>query len=159
MIVVPLKKDKILTSDDQELKVVSYTPYKEAGPAVHCKLADEIITVYFFDIKEINNIKVEYLKSQKAFKVFGKFERQIHLPQPDDKVTIQKKGSSKHERIIVEVAQLKMKSKDKIITKGAQLKDTEGLWHRLDEIVSINRAIGTNDWNLGQFKHFYKDYL
>lgn len=159
MIIVPIQKDKIKTSDGQELKVVSYTPFKEGGPAVHCKLAGEIITIYFFDIKQINDITVEYLKSQKAFRAIGKFDRSVHLPQPDDKIIIQKKGSSKHERMSVEVSTVRMKPRDKVILKGAQVKDTNGDWHRFADIVGINRAIGTNDWNLTEFKELYKDYI
>lgn len=157
MIVVPLEGDVIQTSDGQRFRVVTYTNYKEGGPAVYCRnRGDKAQTlVYFFDIVAINGTKVEYSRGSKMFNALGKITRAQHLPQPDDNVVIASKG----EKRTVEVDSLKLKSKAYGTNKGILIKDKEGNVHRLKAIIDIDPAIGGSRFNRKAFFSLYDDYL
>lgn len=156
MIVVPLEKDTIKTSDGQKLKVVSYTNFKDGGPAVYCRnRGDKSQTlVYFFDIVEINGTKVEYSTSSKLLNALGKVIREVQLPQPDDKIVVMVNG----EKRSVEVSGLKLKSKSLGVNKGILVKDTDGEYHRLKNIFDIDPALGTGRFNKKAFVSLYSEY-
>ena len=156
MIVVPLEKDTIKTSDGQQLKVVSYTNFKDGGPAVYCRnRGDKTQTlVYFFDIVEINGTKVEYSTSSKLLTALGKVIRDVQLPQPDDKIVVMVNG----EKRSVEVSGLKLKSKSLGVNKGILVKDTDGEYHRLKNILDIDPALGTGRFNKKAFASIYSEY-
>ena len=61
MIVVPIRGDKIKTSDSSDIRVVSsYTSLKNQ-PAVYLEKSTSVDAyVYFSDIVEINGVRVEY---------------------------------------------------------------------------------------------------
>jgi hypothetical protein len=157
MIVVPVEKDYIKTKDGLGTRVISYTNFKEGGPAVYCKNRGDgrQTLVYFFDIDEINGTKVEYSKNSRMFNALGKINREQHLPQPDDKVVVVSGG----EKITVEVASLKLKSKLLGINKGIFIKDKNGVAHRLRNIIDIESAIGGRRFNRKAFLSFYDEYL
>lgn len=156
MIVVPLEKDTIKTSDGQKFKVVAYTNFKDGGPAVYCRnRGDRTQTlVYFFDIVEINGTKVEYSSSSKMLNALGKVIRDVQLPQPDDKIVVLSNG----EKRSVEVAGLKLKSKSLGVNKGILVKDTNGDYHRLKNILDIDPALGTGRFNKKNFASIYSEY-
>jgi hypothetical protein len=162
MLVVPLHKDTITTKDGGTYKVVEYTKYKEGGPAVYVRIpkTSDVILVYFFDISEINGTSVEYQKSSKVFKSFGKISRDQHLPQPDDKVTIfTDKSNPEGTKKEVEVASLKLNSKSLGINKGMFFKDRDGDYHRLKTILDLDPALGTHTFDRSSFISLYKDYI
>lgn len=160
MLVVPIAKDVIETKEGTKYRVIEYTNYKEAGPAVYVKsAAKEIILIYFFDIVSINGTKVEFQKSSKVFNALGKVERKQQLPQPDDKVVVLSSkvvdDTTKH---TVEVASLKLKSKALGVHKGLFVKDTEGETFRLSQVLDLEPALGGNSFNREEFLQIYKDY-
>lgn len=158
MIVVPIEKDTIKTKDGLTIRVVSYTNFKDSGPAVYCRNRgdDNQTLVYFFDIAEINGTIVEYSKATRMFTALGKLSRAQNLPQPDDKVTVSLKGG---EKITVEVATLKLKSKLLGFSRGMFFKDGEGKAHRVKSIVDISPAIGGRSFVHKEFHSTYQDYL
>lgn len=157
MIIVPLEKDTIKTTDGLVFKVVSYTNFKEAGPAVYCRnRGDKSQTlVYFFDIASVNGTKVEYSRSTKMLNALGKVARDVQLPQPDDKIIVMINGEKRE----VEVAQLKLKSKSHGVNKGIVVKDTEDNIHRIKNIIGIDPALGTGRFNRKAFLSLYDEYL
>lgn len=157
MIVVPVERDVIKSKDGQVFRVVTYTNFKESGPAVYCRnRGDKSQTlIYFFDIESINGTRVEYSKGARMFNALGKLSREIHLPQPDDKVVVVSGG----ERITIEVASLKLKSKLLGMNKGIFIKDTDGNAHRLKNIVDVDSAIGGRRFNRKAFMSYYDEYL
>lgn len=160
MLVVPIAKDVIETKEGTKYRVIEYTNYKEAGPAVYAKsAAKEVVLIYFFDIVSINGTKVEFQKSSKVFNALGKVERKQQLPQPDDKVVILSSkivdDTSKH---TVEVASLKLKSKSLGIHKGLFVKDTEGETFRLSQVLDLEPSLGGNSFNRDEFLQIYKEY-
>jgi hypothetical protein len=158
MLVVPIQKDIILTKDKQKLKVVEYTNYKSGGPAVYARSPNskDLILVYFFDIDEINGVKVEYSTSSKVFNALGKIDRAQHLPQPDDKVSVK---TSEDRTGYLDVHGLKLKSKMLGVNKGLFFKDENGKFHRLSHIADIDVSIGGNSFEKSAFREIYKDYL
>lgn len=160
MIVVPLSKDVILTKDGGQYKVVEYTNYKEAGPAVYVmpdgKEAAELSLVYFFDIEKINGTRVEYLRGRKVFHALGKLKRTFQLPQPDDKVTVAGPDSTE---ITLDVEGLKLKSKSLGINKGMFVQDSNGEYHRMKKILNIDPALGEGSFDQAAFLKYYKDYI
>jgi hypothetical protein len=155
MLVVPIDKDQIKTKDKQSYKVVSYTNYKDGGPAVYGKMrGDKSLTlIYFFDIAEINDVPVELVKGSKVFNALGKITRAQHLPQPDDKLII---GD---EEKMVEVQGLKLKSKTVGPSKGLLVKDDNGDYYRLKQIKDIERNLHGDHFDREAFMHIYHDYL
>lgn len=161
MLVVPLAKDKVRTTDGHAYRVISYTNYKDGGPAVYCKdkTGSSPVLVYFFDIDQINGTPVEYQRGSRIFRALGKVKREFHLPQPDDKVTVLTNRVTDHEgRERVDVDGLKLKSKALGINKGLFFKDTEGEAYRLNQVLDIERALGGERFNRAEFLDYYKDY-
>jgi hypothetical protein len=157
MIVVPLEKDIIKTNDGLVYRVVSYTNFKDNGPAVYCKnRGDKRQTlVYFFDIAYINDTKVDYHRGSKLFNALGKIARVQHLPQPDDKIITMVNG----EKRVVEVVTLKLKSKNHGVNKGILVKDSDDNFHRLKSIHDIDPALGGSRFNRKEFLEYYEEYL
>jgi hypothetical protein len=161
MLVVPIQKDIIHTKDGSKFKVVEYTNYKEGGPAVYARSAGkDLVLVYFFDIDQINKTKVEYQRGMKLFEALGKINREQHLPQPDDKIVVLTNGVSDDQegKEKVEVDSLKLKSKSLGINKGLHVKDTDGNYYRLKQILDIDRALGGGSFDRDAFLSYYKDY-
>lgn len=161
MIVVPVAKDTILTKDGSRFKVVEYTNYKEGGPAVYARTSSkDVVLIYFFDIAEINGTKVEYQRSSRTFEALGKIERAQHLPQPDDKITVLSSRSDpeNESKDVVEVNSLKLKSKSLGVNKGLHVRDTDGNYYRLKQILDIDRALGGSSFDRSEFLTYYKDY-
>lgn len=161
MLVVPLEKDVIETTDGHLFKVISYTNYKDNGPAVYARPRNskDVVLIYFFDIDAINGTKVEYQKSSRIFRAFGKISRLFHLPQPDDKIIVlTDKISDEDLKEKVEVAGLKLKSKSLGVNKGMFVKDDAGNYYRLNQILDIERALGSEKFDREKFLEYYKDY-
>lgn len=163
MLIVPIYKDTIETKDGAKYKVVEYTNYKDNGPAVYAKPTEggSVALVYFFDIAAINGTKVEYQRGNKIFQALGKITRAQHLPQPDDKITVLTDTISDDEdagQEKSEVDSIKLKSKALGINKGMFVKDTDGTYFRLKQILDIQPALGGNTFNRDAFLKYYKDY-
>jgi hypothetical protein len=157
MIVVPIEKDLIKTTDGLEYKVISYTNFKELGPALYChEHGNKTQTlVYFSDITEINGTKVEYTKGAKMFNALGKLVRKQNLPHPDDKIVMMIDGKKR----TVEVDSLKLKSKLLGVNKGIFIKDKEGGAHRLKNVLDIDPAIGGSNFSHKAFHSYYSEYM
>jgi hypothetical protein len=155
MLVVPIAKDVIKTKDGVKLKVVEYTNWKESGPAVYARSQDsqDNVLVYFVDIEEINGTKVEYHRGSKVFQALGRVPRAQPLPQPDDKIILKDSDDNK-----IEVDGLKLKAKSLGINKGMFVKDTNGNYYRLKQILDIIPALGSSSFDRTAFLSYYKDY-
>lgn len=162
MLVVPLHKDTITTKDGNRYRVVSYTNYKDGGPAVYVRSAGskDLVLVYFFDIDTINKTKVEYQSGPKVFRALGKIHREQHLPQPDDRVVVLREESSADQdgKDTAEVAGLKLKSKSLGVNRGLHIKDTDGKYYRLKQVFDVKRALGGSRFDRDSFIAYYKDY-
>lgn len=163
MYVVPLNKDVIVTADGYTYRVIEYTNFKDAGPAVYVKEKGVKTPklVYFVDITSLNGVKVEYSKQTKLLKAFGRLERPIHLPQPDDSVTVlTDEISSDDSPEVYEVVGLKLKSKSAGVSKGLVVQvDGHPKYITLSSVLDIKRAIGSSQFNRSQFRAIYKDYM
>lgn len=161
MLIVPVTKDKVQTADGHEYRVISYTNYKDAGPAIYAKgqRLQPPVLIYFFDILKINGVAVDYNMGSRVFRAYGKIKREFQLPQPDDKVVVlTNKISDNDGKETVEVAGLKLKSKALGVNKGLMFKDTDGEAYRLNQILDIDRALGGERFNREAFLAYYKDY-
>lgn len=163
MLVVPLAKDTIETKEGGRFKVVEYTNYKEGGPAVYARVRDsrDVVLVYFFDILSINGTRVEYQKGSRVFTALGHIAREQQLPQPDDIVIVRADHfeAKKNETKEVEVDSLKLKSKSLRINKGMFVRDVDGNFYRLKDILGIKRALGGSAFNKQSFLEYYKEYI
>jgi hypothetical protein len=161
MIIVPIAKDLIET-DDGKYRVIEYTNFKSGGPAVYVKVngTKDIIIIYFFDIKSINGTKVEYQSSSKCFNALGKIAREQHLPQPDDKIVVLTDGIDDEDlKETSEVVGVKLKSKSLGANKGMFVKDANGKYFRLKQILDIKPSLGGNSFDRDLFLSIYKDYI
>lgn len=161
MLVVPLEKDVIDTIDNQSYRVISYTNYKDGGPAIYVRSKDSKnpVLVYFFDIAAINGTRVEYNRGSRVFRALGRIDRLFHLPQPDDKILVlTNKITDEDGKEQVEVTGLKLKAKSLGISKGMFVKDKDGNHYRLAQILDIDRAIGGQAFDREKFLAYYKDY-
>ena len=163
MLVVPIEKDVITTTDGAKYKVTEYTNYKEAGPAVYARslTSKETVLVYFVDIASINGTKVEFQKGSKVFEALGKIARSQPLPQPEDKIVVHYPIISHDDdegKDQTRVAGLKLKSKAQGINKGMFVKGDDGDFYRLKQIIDIEPAIGSSTFNREAFLSTYKDY-
>ena len=164
MFVVPLNKDVIITSDGYQYKVIEYTNFKDAGPAVY--VSEQGVKtpklVYFTDITSLNGVKVEYSKQTKLLKALGRVDRPIHLPQPDDSIVVLSDNIAvdTNSPETHEVVGLKLKSKSAGISKGlVVVVDDVEKYIKLSNILDIKRAIGSSEFNRDLFKALYKDYM
>lgn len=166
MIVVPLPNDTIQTKDGASLIVVGFNNYKSKGPAVYCRLTTDehssstFITIYFFDIEKINDVRVEFSPSSKVFTAFGRIKRKIHLPQPHDFIFVFDKSNEKFDvSKKVKVTGYKLHSKKHGISKGLLIEDEDKNVHLLDEVVDLRRDSGTTLFDKKTFVKLYKEYL
>lgn len=159
MLIVPLKGDKITTSEGPEFIVTSFTNYK-ADPAVYVDVPrSQNSIVYFQDIAEINGVKVEYNKASKVFTALGIVKRKYNLPQPKDTITVNKPGNpedSQDDRAIIKNA--KLHSKAIGLSKGLVLIDTDDNVYTLPDVQDIDRAVGAEHFKRDKFLKYYKDY-
>lgn len=145
MFIVPVKKDKIKTTDKRELTVLSYTPYK-AKPAVYVIDSEKEVSIVFLsEIEEIQNTKVELTKSG-IFKTFGTVKRVFHLPQPDDIIRI---TDADHV-----VSSIELKDVDSGLTFKTESKDV----FFINDITDVEYS-NSSRFHQTKFLVYYKDYL
>jgi hypothetical protein len=160
MLVIPLKGDKIETKDGVSFEVLSYTNYRDRGPAVYVQHTPAVPSdaVYFFDIAKINGKTVEYLKGPKIFRSLGPLSRKYQLPQPNDTVTWRSPDGSAD----ATVKGYKLHKKGDL-SKGLMVvaMDTgaqEQVLIRLDHIIDVKRDIGNDLFSRDKFLKYYSDY-
>jgi hypothetical protein len=160
MLVVPLKGDKIETKDGVTFTVLSFTNYRDKGPAVYVEHTPGVPSdaVYFFDITKINGKAVEFVPGAKVFKSIGEVRRRYQLPQVNDIITIRSPDGARD----VAVTGLKLHKKGDL-AKGLLVigveKDTDDkVQARLNQITDIRRDIGDSDYSRDRFLSYYDDY-
>ncbi len=160
MLVVPLTNDKITTFDADEFTVTSYTNHK-SEPAVYIDAPrGQLSLVYFTDIDKINDVKVEYNKTNKVFEALGVIKRKINLPQQHDKITVSNQENPEDgESSTSEVKLLKLHNESIGRSKGLVAIDKDDNVYELQDIENIDRAIGSEQFNKSKFLKIYKDYL
>lgn len=160
MLVLPIKGDKIETKDGVTFTVISYTNYREKGPAVYVEHTPSVPSdaVYFFDISKINGKTVDYLTGPKVFKSTGEIKRRFQLPQPNDTITYKAKDGNK----VISVSGLKLHKRDELakglLIIGSEKDSDEKLSVRLDQIVDLERDIGNDMFSRDRFLSYYTDY-
>lgn len=160
MLIVPLKGDKIETKDGVSFQVLSYTNYRDKGPAVYVEHTPSVPSdaVYFFDIGKINGKTVEFLKGPKIFKSLGPLTRKFQLPQPNDIVTWRSPSGAAD----ATVKSYKLHQRNNL-SKGLLIvaMDTdaqEQVLIRLDLIIDVKRDIGNDLFSRDKFLNYYGDY-
>ena len=167
MLIVPISGDKVKTANNSDtLKVVEYTRFKQAGPAVYCQATDSktLILVYFFDIEEINGVKVEYKKSSHLFKALGKVKRKFNIPQKGDTVYFTRKGASSEdddalEKQKVKVDKVEIKLGKSGLIHGLYITDADKNLINCKRILEIESEIGTQAFDRLGFIKYYKEYI
>lgn len=160
MLVVPLRGDKIENKDGIVFTVMSYTNYRDKGPAVYVEHTPGIPSdaVYFFDIIKINEKTVEYVPGSKVFKAMGSIRRKLHLPQPNDTITFKSETGS----VDCKVTGLRLHKRSDL-AKGLlvvceQPDSEEKSYVRLDQLISLERDIGNDMFSKDKFLSYYDDY-
>ncbi len=160
MFVVPVKGDKIETKEGVQFTVLSFTNYREKGPAVFVEHTAGVPSdaVYFFDILKINGKTVEFVPGSKVFKTTGEIRRKVQLPQLGDHVTYKDKNG----RGTMKVKGLKLHKRDEL-SKGlfvvGEGEDSEDkLTIRIANIIDIERDIGNDLFSRDRFLTYYSDY-
>lgn len=160
MLVLPLKGDRIETKDGITFKVLSYSNYRDKGPAVYVEHTPGVPSdaVYFFDIAKINGKTVDYIEGAKVFKSAGELPRKIHLPQPNDIVTF-KDGQGTSSAKVVGLKLHKRGELARGLLVVVQEQDTdEKRFVRLDQIIDLERDIGSEFFSRDKFLSYYSDY-
>jgi len=160
MLVVPLKGDKIETRDGVSFTVLSYTNYRDKGPAVYVEHTPAVPSdaVYFFDISKINGKPVEFIKGAKVFKALGPIKRKWQLPQPNDIVTYRGQGGSSE----AVVKSLKLHKRGDLakglVIMGIDRDTDEQVMIRLAQVIDLKRDIGNDLFSRDKFLAYYADY-
>ena len=161
MLVVPVKGDRIKTTDDSVVRTVSsYTSLKDE-PAVYLTASSDELAgdnfVFFDKIVEINGVRVEYDDSSKMFKAMGPLKRRYHLPQAKDKIKIKLMDVDfKDDVEDMTVTGLRLHSKRYGPGRGLLVITQEGQFS-LKELLDIDAALGKFD--VRRFQRYYFDYL
>ncbi len=157
---IPIKGDKIETKDGVSFNVLSYTNYRDRGPAVYVEHTPSVPSdaVYFFDIAKINGKSVEYMAGPKIFRSLGPLKRKWQLPQPNDTVTWRSPSGPAD----VNVKNYKLHKRGDL-SKGLLIvaQDTdaqEQVLIRLDQIIDVKRDIGNDLFSRDKFLSYYSDY-
>jgi len=160
MLIVPLKGDKIETKDGVVFNVLSYTNYRDKGPAVYVEHTPAVPSdaVYFFDIAKINGKSVEFMAGPKIFRSLGPLKRKWQLPQPNDTVTWRSPSGAAD--AVVKTYKLHKRGE---LSKGLIIvaDDTdaqEKVFIRLDQIIDVKRDIGNDLFSRDKFLAYYSDY-
>lgn len=160
MLVVPLKGDKIETREGVEFTVLSFTNYRDKGPAVYVEHTAGVPSdaVYFFDINKINGKTVDYVPGSKVFKAAGEINRKFQLPQPNDIVTMRGKTGS----MDIVVTGIKLHKRGELakglLVTGHEQDIEDKVFVRLDQITDIKRDIGNDMFSRDRFLTYYSDY-
>ena len=158
--VVPVAGDKIRVVDnDTVFMVTSYTNLKQE-PAVYVDAGEgENNTVYFYDISEINDVKVDYNRSSKMFDSLGMLKRRYNIPQPGDVITVNTKNiDGGLEASDVTVKNVKLHNKPEGVSRGL-LACGDDVCFDLVEIKNIVRKTGSESFDEKKFRKYYFDYL
>lgn len=160
MFIVPLKGDRIETKDGVTFTVLSYTNYREKGPAVYVEHTPSVPSdaVYFFDINKIGGKIVEYVTGSKVFKSVGEVKRKWQLPQPNDTITCRTKEGNR----VVTVTGLRLHKRGELakglLVVGNEKDSDDKLYIRLDQIIDLDRDIGNDMYSRDKFLAYYADY-
>ena len=161
MLILPLKGDRIETKDGVAFKVLSYTNYRDKGPAVYVEHTPSVPSdaVYFFDIQKINGKTVEFIPGSKIFRSLGPLQRKVQLPQPNDIITYRTNVGTQDAL----VKGLKLHKRGDL-AKGLLIvgedKDTqEQVFIRLPQLIDLKRDIGNDMFSRDKFLSYYSDYL
>lgn len=163
MLIVPLANDVIVTKDDAKLVVLSYTNYKMRGPAVYAQLSTSPRTeaphvVYFFDIEKVNDVRVQFVETQKVLRALGLIKRKYQLPQPKDTITLLDADLGlEADEVTTRVERLKLHAKEEV-SRGLQFVCENDKCYRLEDIIDIKNAIGGNHFIRSKFLQYYEDY-
>lgn len=160
MLIVPLKGDKIETKDGVSFQVLSYTNYRDKGPAVYVEHTPAVPSdaVYFFDIQKINGKSVELLSGPKVFRSLGPLKRKWQLPQPNDTITWRSPGGTQD--VVVKALKLHKRGE---LSKGLLIvcedpDSEERVFVRLSQIIDLKRDIGNDLFSRDRFLNYYGDY-
>jgi hypothetical protein len=159
MFIVPLAGDTITTDGGAQFKVVSYTNYKDHGPAVYVERGSGSPSdpVYFGDITEVNGTKTSYVRGQKVLEAMGRVKRRFHLPQPGDDITAKVDGQP----VNLTMKSYKLHRKG-YLHQGLMLiaeddtNDTTALC--LDQLIDVRRPLGDDNFSRDRFLSYYDDY-
>jgi hypothetical protein len=158
--VVPVAGDKIKTEDnDNEFVVTSYTNLKQE-PAVYIDaLEGENNTIYFYDIQEINGVKVDHNRASKIFEALGVFKRKYNLPQPNDSIVVETESpAGETEEKTVKVKSIKLHNITEGKSRGLVVCDDEACYD-LTQIKNVIRLSGGEKFDAKKFKKYYFDYF
>jgi hypothetical protein len=159
---VPVKGDLITTSDDIQVVVEGYSNYKSKGPVVYCTAegSSTKIPVYFFDIKELNGVKIEFSNTSKVLNALGLLKRKQHLPQKKDTIFVMEENDEGNEvEKKVKVAELKLHNRNIGLSRGLLVIGEDEEFYSLADIKRIKRTSGDSYFDENKFQKLYQDYL
>lgn len=125
------------------------------GPAVYVQSEDKQIPIYFFDIVELNGIKVLYSSTMRILEAHGNLKRKVHLPQKGDKIVIKQDD----ELITKKVETLKLHSRSIGLSRGLIIIDDSGDHISLSQITDIKRKFNDKLFDKYRFMKLYTDYM
>lgn len=154
MYVVPVKGDLIRTTDGGEFTVSEFSNFKSKGPAVYVEQenSSNALAIYFFDIEELNGIKVSYNTQTKVLNAQGHLKRKQHLPQKHDTIINEDTKTFK-------VAELKLHNRKYGLSHGLLIIGDDDEAYSLRDIVAIKRSFGDSFFDKKHFQKTYSDYL
>lgn len=166
MWIVPIKNDIITTTDDTEFTVTGYTNYKSKGPCVYVthSSGDSAVSVYFFDIKQLNGVKVEFNNASKILNSLGFVKRKIHLPQKHDVIYVDDTNEDEegNETIVqkkIKVEDIKLHNRNMGLSRGMLIVGDDDVLYPLKSINRIKRTGGDSYFDKSRFVKTYVDYL
>lgn len=158
MQVVPIKGDVITTADGPKFTVSSYTNFKSKGPAVYVEHNDgeASLLIYFFDIVEVNDVKVEFNNQSKILNALGYIKRKVHIPQKHDTIYVHDEEGNEQK---LKVKELKLHNKNLGLSRGLLIIGNDDEVYSMRDIINIKRVSGDSWFDEKKFQSIYSDYL
>lgn len=158
MFIVPVADDRIETLDGLPFKVLSYTNYRDEGPAVIAedKSSGVSQTIFFSNLKTLNDqpVKLSKGKATKVLEIDGYLPRSQPLPQPGDVITATVADSSDKYRVTGLKLHVRNRLSEGLIIKAEELELGTEVELSIDQIDDIERTL----FNKKKFRLYYQDY-
>ncbi len=162
MLVVPLKGDPITTVDGQEHIVSGFNGIKKDKttgrlfPSVYLEGVKDG-PIGFDEIREIKRVHVDYDKATGLLEAMAPVKRSLHLPQPNDKITI-RSPFNKNEEMEIVVGNIKLSDSGGSFSLrlGFSEKDDNTTWYDLSTILDIDNGMA---FDKKRFEKLYVEYF
>lgn len=142
--ILPIIGDTLGVKNSEYL-IVDIDPKKSICKCVSIKNTKIAVDVYFKNIQQINQVRVEYVTARNIFNAYGTIKRLVHIPSKNDIIAL-------GEKVVAVVDHAKLVGGKLIIV------DTEKTKHNPQDITDVD-YVDYGKFNQKTFLKLYSLYL